>query len=151
MSTTRSAEPQLARALADMRDRIGGDASFAVELYRGLSNRVWHRGDDAEVSVSWRRAEELINAERDAAGRLRLDLVGTGDEGELADHVRDELGRRGWWSEPLDTGDHHEPHATSPESPPPPDQGKRLAPTQPSHESGTKLGRDPQERARPSS
>ena len=125
-----TAESLLAQALADMRERIGEDRSFARELYQGLTNRRWH-AHGAVVSLSWSRAEELINTELQAAGAEPLELRQSGGEGELTDDVSEELGRRGWRSEPLNTGRRDDAHVTSPESPPPPDTGERQAPSHP--------------------
>jgi nucleotide-binding universal stress UspA family protein len=169
--TAGSAEQQLIRTLEELRPRIARDEKFAAELYRGLTNRRWYHDDGLELSLSWRRAEELINDQRQAAGRPALDLRQSGGEGELGDDVRDELGRRGWRSEALNTSEHHDSHATSSESPPPPDQGERFAPSNPPEaarraheeadagerlfpgrpgESGARAGRDPEERTRSS-
>jgi hypothetical protein len=125
-----TAETLLAQALADLRERIGRDRNFARELYQGLTNRRWH-AHGAVVSLSWSRAEELINTELQAAGREPLALRQSGGEGELTDDVSEELGRRGWRSEPLDTGRRDDAHVNSPESPPPADTGERHAPTHP--------------------
>jgi hypothetical protein len=164
--STDSAERQVIGTLAELRWRIAGDEKFALELYRGLTNRRWHR-PGVELSLSWRRAEKLVNDQRQTAGQPPLELAQSGEEGQLSEDVRDELGHRGWQSEPLNTSRHHDLHATSPESPPPPDQGGRFAPTDPPEaarradeeadagerlfpgrpgESGAKAGRDPQER-----
>ena len=161
------AEAQLAQTLADLRERIAGDEKFTVELYHGLTNRRWRREDGTELSLSWRRAEKLINEQREAAGRSPVTLSQSGGEGELSDDVADELGRRGWQSKPLNTGRHDDAHVTSPESPPPADTGERLAPSSPPEaarraheeadaghrlfpgrpdEDGATAGRDPQER-----
>lgn len=161
------AEADLTRTVGDMQDRIADDAHFAGDVYRALANRRWYGPGGTEVSLSWRRAEEIVNGMRDSAGTETLELAQTGGEGTLAEDVEDELGRRGWRSEPLDTSSHDDAHATSPESPPPEGAGEREAPSEPPEawrraheeadsderlfetrpdESGATWGRDPRER-----
>ncbi len=162
-----TAEQTLERTLEDLAERTR-DGAFATQLSRGLASRRWRGPDGAEVSVSWRRAEDLVNALRARVDADALELAQTGGEGELTDDVRDELGTRGWTSEALDTEEHQPGHVTSPEDPPPPDQGERFAPGEPREaweraheeaeaqgrlfpgrpgESGAKKGRDPERRA----
>lgn len=162
-----SVETQLVQTLVDLRERIAGDDEFAFELYRGLTNRRWRLAAADDLSLSWGHAEDIINEQRRAAGQPPLNLRQTGGEGELGDDVQDELSRRGWKSKPLDTGRHHEAHATNPESAPPAEVGERMAPSQPPEparrahdeadaeerlfpgrpgQSASKAGRDPQER-----
>jgi hypothetical protein len=96
------------------------DERFAVDLYRSLANRRWFRIGDSEnaVSLSWARAEDIVNLLRRRHGKEPLTLFQTGHEGELSDEVREELRRLGWASEPLDTGEHDPAHVTDPEHPP---------------------------------
>jgi hypothetical protein len=103
------------------------DEEFCGDLYRALSNRAWRResGSDGHVSLSWRRAEDVVNELREGQGQGPLALAQTGGEGEVSPAVADELGGRGWTSEPLDTGRHDEAHDTSLPDPPPADQGQR--------------------------
>jgi hypothetical protein len=108
------------------------DESFARELYRALTNRVWRSADRPDgVALSWTRAEELVNELRETVDEEPLRLAQTGGEGELGERAADELGRRGWTSEPLDTGARDERHAASAASPPPGDAGEAQAPTEP--------------------
>ena len=103
------------------------DEEFCGDLYRALSNRAWRREGDSQghVSLSWRRAEEVVNELREGEGQGPLTLAQTGGEGEVSPAVADELGGRGWTSEPLDTGQHDAAHDTSLPDAPPPDQGQR--------------------------
>ena len=102
------------------------DEEFCGDLPRALSNRRWRRGGaEGHVSLSWRRAEEVVNELRDSQGEGSLTLAQTGGEGEVSPAVADELGGRGWTSEPLDTARHDEAHDTSLPNAPPPDQGQR--------------------------
>jgi hypothetical protein len=125
-------ERALARDLDQLGDRLL-DEEFSTELYRALANRRWRKdgGPDGAVSLSWSRAEELVNDLRARRGREPLELAQTGGEGELSDTVEGELGRIGWRSEPLNTARHDEAHAAQPaESPPPADSGERHAPVE---------------------
>ncbi len=162
-----TAEQTLERTLEDLAERTR-DGAFATQLYRGLASRRWPGADDTAVSVSWRRAEDQVNALRARVDADALELAQTGGEGELTDDVRAELGARGWASEGLATDVHQAGHVTSPEDPPPPDHGERMAPGEPREaweraheeadagerhfpgrpgESGAKRGRDPDRRA----
>jgi hypothetical protein len=103
------------------------DDKFAGELYRGLAgNRVSKEGET--VAPSWKRAADLVNGLRRGVNRPPLALEQTGGEGWVSDAVAGELQRLGWRVEPLDTGGSDPAHASSPESPPPPDHGERQAP-----------------------
>ncbi|MEY2534476.1 MAG: hypothetical protein QOF29_2386 [bacterium] len=124
-----------ARLLADL-ETLGErarDETFAAELYRALANNVWRceRVPGEHLSVSWQRAERLVNEWRRRHGEAPLELAQSGGEGEFDRTVAEELGRLGWTAAPLDTGRHDPEHVGQPESPPPPDQGKRMAPVPP--------------------
>jgi hypothetical protein len=125
-----SDERDLVRDLRGLPDRLA-DERFAEDLYRALASRRWHQSDDEAVSVSWQRAEEIVNDLREETGEDPLDLAQSGGEGELSSTVEEELTSLGWTSEPLDTSEQQPGHSTEPESPPPPDQGEREAPTEP--------------------
>jgi hypothetical protein len=123
-------EHRLVRDLGDLREDLHEDA-FAGELYRGLANRALSREEDpqARASLSWRRAEEIVNGLREREGKEPLTLAQTGGEGELSERVEHALVRRGWRSRPLDTSTHDSSHVPEPNSPPPPGQGERDAPS----------------------
>ena len=125
-------EQELLRDLATLSDRLSYDEEFGGDLYRALTNNRWRREgrDEGHVSLSWSRAEELVNEVRRRAGAEPLALAQTGGEGEVSSSVQEELGRLGWSFEPLDTSAHDEAHLGRPESPPPPDQGERMAPVE---------------------
>ena len=123
-------EQELVEDLVALEDRFA-DEEFSTELYRALTNNVWRKDDDGpegHVSLSWGRAEELVNQLRTRFGQPTLPLAQTGGEGEVSDLVAAELGRLGWRSRPLNTGRRDDAHLTQPESPPPGEQGERDAP-----------------------
>ena len=122
-------EAQLLRDLGGLGDRFVDD-EFSSELYRALTNNRWQKesGPEGAVSLSWSRAEELVNELRSRAGREPLALAQTGGEGEVSDLVAGELGRLGWRARALNTSRRDEQHLTQPESPPPADHGQRHAP-----------------------
>jgi hypothetical protein len=108
------------------------DRDFCRELYRTLTNMQWSkRGWDGHLSLSWRRAEEIIDALREGQGREPLALAGSGGEGQPCPRALQALERLGWTGRPLDTSEHDEAHVTSPPDPPPPDAGQRHAPVAP--------------------
>lgn len=120
---------ELIRSLERLGDQVA-DERFARDLYRALADRVWRR-HGYEVSVSWKRAEEIVNQLRANLGEEPLTLAQTGGEGELTDRVREVIEPLGWRTEPLDTSERQPDHVNDPESPPPPDTGERHAPTEP--------------------
>jgi hypothetical protein len=106
------------------------DDESAAELYRALANIDWRREDAPEghISLSWSRAEGLVNELRARHDRESLELAQTGGEGDVSDRVAGALGRLGWSAEPMDTSRHDERHVAEQKSPPPPDHGRRTAP-----------------------
>lgn len=127
-ATPEELEQELVRDLEQLAERFA-DEEFSTELYRALANNVWRRdGGEGGISLSWRRAEELVNDLRGRHGQRRLELAQTGGEGEVSELVRDELGRLGWSARPLDTDRHEPQHLESEESPPPREQAERMAP-----------------------
>jgi len=126
-------ELELERDLGELSDAVREDA-FAAELYRGLANHRLVDPQDPErrqVSLSWRRAEEVINGLRRHAGEDPLTLAQTGGEGDLTDRVESALTGLGWSVRPLDTSSHDRSHVSEPRSPGPKGQGERDAPTEP--------------------
>ena len=125
-------EAELTQELAALSERFADD-EFSSELYRALTNNVWRKpgGPEGHLSLSWGRAEELVNELRSSvAGEAPLTLAQTGGEGEVSDVVADELGRLGWRAQPLNTSRHDPQHLDRPESPPPSDHGERGAPVE---------------------
>jgi hypothetical protein len=125
-----SLEQQLRADLTALRDRFI-DEEFSADLYRGLANGVWRKqdGPSGHVSLSWARAESLVNDLREQFGHAPLELAQTGGEGQVSSLLAREANRIGWQIEPLNTGRQDEQHLDVPESPPPADQGERDAPT----------------------
>jgi hypothetical protein len=175
MTDSEALERDLTNDLATLGDRLV-DEQFCGDLYRALAGNalVGADGSGERLSLSWRRAEELVNALRERVDREPMTLAQTGGEGEVSDTVADELRRRGWVLRPRDTSTHDDAHVASPPDPPPPEQGERQAPVGPEEteweerahaeaDAGDRLyqghpgssaatrGRDPEERARPSS
>ena len=122
-------ERELARDLDTLGERLV-DREFASDLYRALTNNVWRKqgGPDGHISVSWSRAEEIVNELRGRRGEEPLELAQTGGEGEVSRTVGDELARLGWTSTPLNTGREDPEHATKPESAPPAETGEARSP-----------------------
>jgi hypothetical protein len=120
--STDTLERELINDLERLEERFADD-EFSTDLYRALTNNVIRKqdGPDGHVSLSWSRAEEIVNGFREKNGRAALELAQTGGEGEVSDLVRDELGRRGWSFAPLNTSRHDDEHEGRPESPPPRD------------------------------
>jgi hypothetical protein len=118
-------ERELVRDLETLGERIARDEEFCGDLYRALTNNRWRKdgGPEGHVSLSWGRAEELVNDVRGRRGKEPLALAQTGGEGEISELARAELDRLGWRARPLETGEHDPEHATQPESPPPRAEG----------------------------
>jgi hypothetical protein len=104
--------------LQRLEDRIR-DEKFCFELYRALADNKWSK-DGESVALSWKRAEELINAVRRGHGEEPLVLAQTGNEGDVDRTIHEVFEPLGWKIEPLDTGGHDPAHLDSPEDPPPP-------------------------------
>lgn len=94
------------------------DEKFVTRLYRALADNRWSKEGET-VALSWKKAEELINAVRRGMGERPLTLAQTGHEGEVDEDVRAEFEALGWKIEPLDTSHHDDAHLDSPEDPPP--------------------------------
>jgi hypothetical protein len=100
------------------------DEKFSRELYRALADNKWTKEGET-VALSWRRAEELINAVRRGLGEPPLELDATGGEGTVDRTIRETFEPLGWRIEPLDTSTHDPAHLSSPEDPPPKSGGRR--------------------------
>src|SRR3954468_23018966 len=93
--TTEELERHLLNDLQTLGDLVGDD-SFFPELYRGLAGTRWFLDDDGgHLSLSWKRAEEVVNSLRSEHGREPLTLAQTGGEGEVSDRVGGALGQLG--------------------------------------------------------
>ena len=103
--------------LQALEDRMR-DEKFARELYRALADNRWSK-DGETVALSWKRAEELINAVRRGLGAPPLSLSQTGGEGIVDSSVGEEFEQRGWRIEPLDTSHQDPAHLDSPRDAPP--------------------------------
>lgn len=176
MTDPEALEHHLTNDLATLGDRLV-DEEFCLQLYRALAGNALSPASDGHsgrVSLSWRRSEDIVNELRERVGRPPMALAQTGGEGEVSSTVSDELGRLGWILRPRDTSEHDDAHLASAHDPPPAEQGERRAPVGPdetrweerAHEeadageriypgrpgaSGASRGKDPEERARPSS
>lgn len=119
-------ERELASDIATLGDRLV-DEQFCSELYRALASNAWSKrdGPDGHVSLSWRRAEEIVNGLRDQRGEERLTLAQTGGEGRVSDLVAGELGGLGWTSRTLNTDRHDPDHVEDPRSAPPEETSRR--------------------------
>jgi hypothetical protein len=123
MTTTDTLERELMRDLETLGDRLA-DERLTRDLYRALSNHaLFKRGRNGHLSLSWQRADEIVNAPRAERGLLPLEgLAQSGGEGELTDRARAVLQALGWDARPLNTGRHDEDHRSNPDSPPPADR-----------------------------
>jgi hypothetical protein len=124
-------ERELIDDLTSRGERLA-DEEFSTDLYRALAgNALSKDGRAGHVSLSWRRAEDIVNGLRESIGREPLVLAQTGGEGDLSSTVADELARLGWQALPRTTSEHDDDHVSSPPDPPPPEQGERFAPVDP--------------------
>ena len=117
--TTEDLERELIRDLGTLEERFADD-EFSRDLYRALTNSIWRKdgGPDGHLSISWGRAEEIVNELRGRRAQDPLTLAQTGGEGEVSDLVGGELDRLGWRHRPLNTGRDDPEHAGKPDSPP---------------------------------
>lgn len=115
------AEIALLREVERVGDRVCQDW-FAVELYRALAGRRWHpENADGAVSLSWRRAEQVVDDLREAYHAPALSLTQRGGEGQLSEDVERVLREHGWVSEPMNPDEHDPGHTVAaPELPPRP-------------------------------
>src|SRR4051812_5266593 len=116
MAEHSSLERELTHDLQVLGDMIQDD-SWWNELYRGLAGVAWTQ-DSEHVTLSWKSAEELVNAIRAKHDLEPLTLAQTGGEGEVTDRVRDALGTAGWQPRNAPAG-HDDSHVDSrPDAPP---------------------------------
>jgi hypothetical protein len=124
-------ERQLATDLTLLGDRFV-DGEFCTELYRALAGcALSSDAHPGHVSLSWRRAEDLVNTLREGAGREPMTLAQTGGEGDVSSTVAGELRELGWTARPRDPSRHDDAHVGSPADPPPAGHGERRAPVDP--------------------
>lgn len=116
------------------------DEQLMTEVYRALANRRWTRVEMiGELSLSWKRAADLVDELRAAAGHPPLKLEASGGEGVVDRRVTVILGPLGWRSRPLDTSTNDPSHLTSSSGPDPRSEAQqtvalfRLDPTQTPH------------------
>lgn len=121
MSTNESLHLE-ARLRGDLQqlDARFGDERFMAELYRALASRAWlpAGGGADHVTLSWKRAEGVVNELRELGGHTPLELVQTGGEGQLATTVAEELARLGWESRAVDTDSDDPGHSGEPDHAP---------------------------------
>jgi hypothetical protein len=115
-------ERELTHDLAVLGDMVE-DESFYPELYKGLAGVRWTR-DGEQITLSWKRAEEVVNAIRAQHDRDPLELAQTGGEGEISERVAEALGGTGWQARPAVEG-HDDAHVDSPRDAPPRGGGHR--------------------------
>src|SRR3954470_14336682 len=123
MAEHSAVERELTHDLTVLGDMVE-DESFYPELYKGLAGVRWTR-DGEHIALSWKRAEEVVNAIRAQHDREPLELAQTGGEGEVSDRVAEALGGTGWTPRPLDPSEHDDAHVDSPHDAPPRGGGHR--------------------------
>ena len=99
---------ELQRALARDLDvhgaQLASDDGLCRDLYRALTRHTLRRdGIDGHLSLSFARAEMILNSARGDAPPLELAQTG-GEGGEVTAAVRGVLEHHGWSFGPLDTG-----------------------------------------------
>ena len=126
---TADLEDALLRDLFPLRDRLR-DEWFARELYRALTSTAWRKrdGPDGHLSLSWTRAESIVNELRERDGEAPLELAQTGGEGEVSPMLAEELAGLGWTSASLDTGRHDDAHVDDDAPTPPASRDRGEAP-----------------------
>lgn len=126
-------EQELVNDLMRLGDRFADD-EFCADLYRALARNAWRKdaGPEGRLALSFSRAEQVVNELRARHGQEPVTLAQTGGEGDVSDLAAGELGRLGWRGEAVDTSTHDPERLTHPASPPPPEQGERQAPVEPS-------------------
>src|SRR3954469_3909250 len=104
-ASTETLERKLLNDLQTLHDLLQSDDSFDEELYRALAGAQWHReGEGGHVTLSWKRAEEIINEQRSRHDREPLTLAQTGGEGEVTERVANALRDQGWRPRPHEPG-----------------------------------------------
>jgi hypothetical protein len=71
------------------------------------------------VTLSWKRAEKIINEQRAAHDRAPLTLAQTGGEGEVSERIAGALEGQGWRPRPNASGAHDDAHVNGRNGAPP--------------------------------
>jgi hypothetical protein len=118
-TTTDALERRLEADLSTIADRLLHDDKLAADLYGALTGfSVAPNGEPEHLALSWRRAAELIDAARVAAGGPPLYLFQSGREGDVSDRATETLERLGWELRPRRTDAFDPDHVSDPERPP---------------------------------
>jgi hypothetical protein len=117
---TDTLERQLRADLEGLGERLG-DERLVRDLYATLAGfSLRPRDGGGRIALSWKRAEELLNAARAKRGLEPVTLAQTGVEGRPADdRGRETLESLGWTLEPRPTDRNDPAHVWSDEDPPP--------------------------------
>ena len=122
--STETLERELLNDLRTLHKMVQTD-HFDEELYRGLAGVEWHRSGGGHVTLSWKRAETIINEQRAEHGRPPLTLAQTGGEGEVTERVANALRGQGWRPRPHRPGTHDRGHVNGRAGAPPRAESKR--------------------------
>jgi hypothetical protein len=118
---TDTLERQLLADLEGLGERLD-DERLTRDLYAVLAGFTLSRSE-GRIALSWKRAEEVINAARERHGLEPVTLAQTGVEGAPADDRAGELLESlGWQLEPRPTDRNDPAHVWSDEDPPPADR-----------------------------
>jgi hypothetical protein len=119
-TTTEVLERQLIDDLRSLGDRLDHDEKLATDLYGTLAGwAVARRGIEGHLALSWKRAEDIVNELRTAAGARPLEgLMQSGLEGRVSDRAREALESLGWEIRPRRTDEFDPAHVGEPEHPP---------------------------------
>ena len=111
-------EHELRQDLTALEDRFADD-QFGRDLYRALASNTWHKqSSGGHVSLSWAKAEELVNELRARVAQDPLELAQSGGEGEITEELRSDLELLGWNAQPLNTSRHDPQHVSRDEGAP---------------------------------
>ncbi len=119
-------ERELARDLGTVGAQLADDRLWN-DLYKALANTRWRKpgSGDGHLTLSWKRAEALVNGIAGDQGEEPMTLAQTGGEGEVSSRIAELLGPMGWSSAPEDTSTHDPRHDDSPPGPPPQPAGQQ--------------------------
>jgi len=118
MEAPEALEHQLRDDLRSLGPQLENDR-FVADLYRALTRSRWTRFDrDGAVSLSFGRAESLLNELREERGQEPLELAQSGGEGAVSDWVAGPIEELGWRVGELNTSRHDDAHLSRPEGEP---------------------------------